>query len=187
MQVMKLFEILLKHSEEGKECDLGAELMTMTNNIICRMTMSTRCSASANESVDIRDFINEIANCAAKMSLGEVWGPLKKLDLLGYGRKLRECLWKFDRLVEKVMKEHEKDREGGERERRDMLDLLLGICEDEKADVKLTRDNIKCFLLVSFPLSSSLLDILHIDARAMCLSLIISDGRSDQLSCTSTN
>lgn len=147
-EIMKLLEVVLKCSGRREACNLGAELMNMTNNIICRLTMSTRCSGSANESQKIREFVNGIGELGARLSLGEVFGPLKKFDLFGYGQRLRSLLMKYDKLVEGILKDHEKERHGGEGERKDMMDILLHISKDETAEVKLTRDDIKSFFLV---------------------------------------
>lgn len=146
-ELMKLLEVVLKCSEKSEACDLGAELMTMTNNIICRMTMNARCSASANESQKIREFISGIGELGAKLSFGEVLGPLKNFDLFGYGRRLRSLLMKFDKLVEGIMKDKE-ERHCGEREIKDMMDVLLQISKDETAQVKVARNDIKFFFLV---------------------------------------
>ena len=55
---------------------------------------------------------------------------------------------KFDTLIEKIMAEHENDRNSGGKERKDIMVLLLEIYRDENAEVKLTRKNIKALILV---------------------------------------
>ncbi|KAA8518233.1 hypothetical protein F0562_015707 [Nyssa sinensis] len=149
-EMIKFLEILAKCSEEGEACDIGADLMTMTNNVICRMAMSTRCSSNADESKEIRELVKEILDIAPNFSLGEMLGPLNKFDLFGYGRKLKTMLLQFDRLVEGIMVEHEKKKTDGEKERKDMMDILLKIYGDETAEVKLTRKDIKSFLMEIF-------------------------------------
>ena len=49
-KITKFLGTLVKYSEGGQACDLNAELKTMTNNVICRIAMSTRCFANANDS-----------------------------------------------------------------------------------------------------------------------------------------
>lgn len=155
-ELMTLLNGLVKCSERGVACDLGFELMTMTNNIVCRMTMSTRCSGTSNEATKIREFTRGIMVLGNKLALGEVLGPfLQKFDLLGYGKSLKVLLSEFDDLMEGIMREHEKERGDGDLESKDMMDFLLEIYGDEASEVKLTRTNIKAFFLVS-PLSLSL-------------------------------
>ncbi|KAA8517017.1 hypothetical protein F0562_017165 [Nyssa sinensis] len=151
-EMMKFLETLVKCSDEAEACNLGAEIMTMTNNTICRMAMSTRCSGNANQSQMIREFVKELQQLVPLMSLGEMLGPLKRYDLLGTGRRLKALLMQYDELIEEIMMEREKERNAidGERERKDMMDILLDISEDESAEVKLTRNDIKAFLLDIF-------------------------------------
>jgi cytochrome P450 len=87
-----------------------------------------------------------------KLSAGNILGPLAKLDLFGHGRQLRNALEKFDRLVEKIIKEHEDQREMKDMEGsgwRDLMDILLAISGDSNAEMNLTRKDIKAFFLVS--------------------------------------
>ncbi|KAF7145265.1 hypothetical protein RHSIM_Rhsim04G0098600 [Rhododendron simsii] len=156
-EMMRLVGVLVDSSSKRAAVDLGEELMIMTNNVICRMAMSTRCSSSADESKEIRRLVKGILDLAPKFSLGELLGPLGKLDLFGYGKKLKELMSQFDDLAERIMREHEERRESNEeRERRDMMDILLEISGDGSAEVKITRKDIKSFLMVSFSFSISI-------------------------------
>ncbi|XP_057496728.1 3,9-dihydroxypterocarpan 6A-monooxygenase-like [Actinidia eriantha] len=154
-EIMKLVEILVNSSTKSSAIDLGEELMVMTNNVICSMAMSTRCSSSADQSKEIRRLVKDVLDLAPKFSLGEMLGPLAKLDLFGYGKKLKGLLTQFDDLAEGIMVEHEEKRResgGGEGggERKDMMDILLEISRDESAEVKITRKDIKSFLMELF-------------------------------------
>ncbi|GFY80603.1 cytochrome P450, family 712, subfamily A, polypeptide 1 [Actinidia rufa] len=154
-EIMKLVEILINSSTKSSAIDLGEELMVMTNNVICSMAMSTRCSSSADQSKEIRRLVKDVLDLAPKFSLGEMLGPLAKLDLFGYGKKLKGLLTQFDDLAEGIMVEHEEKRResgGGEGggERKDMMDILLEISRDERAEVKITRKDIKSFLMELF-------------------------------------
>ncbi|KAK3006204.1 hypothetical protein RJ639_017445 [Escallonia herrerae] len=131
-ETIKLLEIFDKCSKEKKACDIGVELMTMTNNIICRMAMSTRCSDNTNESQQIWEFVKGVLEIAPKFSLGEMLGPLGKLDLFGYGRRLNNLFKLFDGLVEGIMVE--KERNFGMAERKDMMDIMLEVYRDKNAE-----------------------------------------------------
>lgn len=61
---------------------------------------------------------------------------------------------KYDTFLERVMKEHEEKRRkskemgvGGQI--RDLLDILFDIHEEDSSEIKLTRENIKAFIMVS--------------------------------------
>ncbi|KAL0404973.1 UNVERIFIED_CONTAM: 3,9-dihydroxypterocarpan 6A-monooxygenase [Sesamum radiatum] len=118
---MRLLQVFSRKSENGEACDVGVELMAMTNNLISRMTMST--------------------------SLGEAFSLLKKYDLFGAGRKVKALLLRFDALMDGIILKHEEENQ---RERKDMMDILLRISEDPTAEVKLTKMGIKGLFLDLF-------------------------------------
>lgn len=149
---MKLVESVMKCYKEGKPCDLSKELTTLTNNTICRMAMSTRCSGSHNDAEEIEGLIKTCLELAGKVSVGDVLGPLKIFDFSGNGKKLMAGLYKFDRIVERILKEHEEKALKGfdPDQRKDLTDILLEIYKDPTAELKITKKDIKSFLLVSF-------------------------------------
>lgn len=89
---------------------------------------------------------------AGKLSLGDILGPLKVFDFSGNGKKFVKTLKRFDGLVERIMKEHEAANNGGgdAETKRDLLDILLEIYKDPNAEMKITRNDVKSFLLDLF-------------------------------------
>lgn len=151
-EIAKLVERIEASSREEKPLDLRLEFTTLTNNIISRMVLSTRCCGGKDEAKEIKDLAWRINMLAGKLSLGDILGALKVFDFSGNGKKFVKTLKKFDELIERIMKEHEAAINDGEDEERkkDLLDILLEIYNDPNADFKLTRNDIKSFLLVSF-------------------------------------
>ncbi|MED6130391.1 hypothetical protein PIB30_000901 [Stylosanthes scabra] len=150
-EIKKLLKSLMVCSEEGRECDLGFELTTLTNNILCRMAMSTTCFEN-DDAEEIHGFVKEFLEVGAKLSIGEVFGPLGKLDLFGYGKKLGKIVGKFDCILERIMEEHEHGDgcDDEEETTMDMMDILLRVYRDPNAQVRLTRNDIKAFFLDIF-------------------------------------
>lgn len=146
-EMIKLLESLVGFSEAGKACNLGVELMSMTNNVVSRMAMSARCTPALNEGKALWEFVKEILDLAPKFALGELFFPFGKVDLFGYGKRVRVLFGKFDSLVEKIMVEHENELNSSNKERKDTMDILLEIHRDKNAEVKLSRKDIKSFLL----------------------------------------
>ena len=133
--------------------DVGAELMRYTNNVTCRMVMSSRCSEEEGEAERVRELVQESIELAAKMSFGDVLGFLKKLGFWVYGKQAMDVNRRFDELLEKVLKGHEErgnSGDWGEREDKDLMDMLLEVCQDEQAEVRITRTHVKAFLAVNF-------------------------------------
>ncbi|MED6130393.1 hypothetical protein PIB30_000903 [Stylosanthes scabra] len=156
-EIKKLLKSLMVCSSEGKECDLGFELTTLTNGILCRTAMSTTCldkdKNSDDDANEIRGLVKELMQLAGKLSIGEVLGPLGKLDLFGYGRRLLKILNRFDQILERIMEEHENNKnkcDDHEEETRDMMDVLLQVYRDPNAQERLTRNHIKGFFLDIF-------------------------------------
>lgn len=154
VEIGKLCEKLIESARKKEVVDLGSELMKLTNNSTCKMVMSTSCSENGDEAARIRKMMMRTIRLATKVSYGDVLGPLKRLGFWLYGKQLADVSWEFDELFEKMLKEHEKkgEREGWEREDLDLIDLLLKVYQDDKAELKITRTQIKAFLLVSSPI-----------------------------------
>ncbi|KAJ8568635.1 hypothetical protein K7X08_028168 [Anisodus acutangulus] len=107
------------------------------------LSMSTRTSTNVNESAEIREIAKGIVLLAGQLGLGEVFGPSKKYDLLGAGEKVKTLLLKFDMFMDEIIKKHEDQKLAGRKYRKDMMDILLEIADDENAEIKLTRSCIK--------------------------------------------
>ncbi|KAJ8900100.1 hypothetical protein K2173_024216 [Erythroxylum novogranatense] len=148
---VRLVESVTRCAREGKLCDLSGEFTTLTNNTICRMAMSTRCSGTDNDAEEIKGLVKTCLDLAGKLSLGDVLGPFKIFDFSGTGKKLVGALTKYDRLVEKILKEHkEKALEVSDMKTKDLMDILLEIYDDPTAEIRLSEKDIKSFLLDLF-------------------------------------
>lgn len=151
---MKQFLRLMLNKANAKEAvDVGRELIGMTNHVISRMTMSQRASTNEEEADEIRKLVHDVAELTGKFNLQDFIWFCKNLDLQGFGKKLKEVRDKFDKMMERIIKEHEEARKinkktGRDEAPKDLLDILLDISEDESSEMKLTRENIKSFILV---------------------------------------
>ncbi|GMY22357.1 cytochrome P450 705A12-like [Fagus crenata] len=139
---------LLKALESAKKqhvFDVGAELMKLTNNSTCKLTMSMRCSEEHDEAERIRQLVKESMEVGEKIVLGDVFGPLKILAFWLYGKKAINGTLKYDAILEKVLKQHE---ESPQKENKDLMDILLKVYQDDKAEFKINRTHLKAFLLI---------------------------------------
>ncbi|CAN1133598.1 3,9-dihydroxypterocarpan 6A-monooxygenase [Linum perenne] len=148
--VNKLKNFTLKDSNTfGKPCDLGKEISTLTNSVICRMVMGKRCVEDPDLPAVIRKLVGGMMEAAAKLSFAEVFGPLKRFDVLGNGRRLVDVTWEYDRVMEEIMNTYENDGEEGNNHK-DVMDILLETYRDPDAELKLTRNHIKKLFLEIF-------------------------------------
>ncbi|KAH6812869.1 hypothetical protein C2S51_021887 [Perilla frutescens var. frutescens] len=155
-EIRHLVQFLAKEAGAGKSVDVGRELIRMTNNVISRMIMSERCSGDEDEAGAVRKLIQETAELTGKFNLSDYIWFCKNLDLQGFGKRLKEVRDRFDRMMEKIIDEHQikrrKSKDDGKKGEvlRDLLDILLDIAEDGSSEIKLTRENIKAFILDLF-------------------------------------
>ncbi|KAK6149195.1 hypothetical protein DH2020_016720 [Rehmannia glutinosa] len=157
-EIKRFVEFLAKKANDGKSVDIGSELVRMTNNVISRMIMSERCSGDENEAGEIRNLVHDVAELTGKFNVSDYIWFCKNLDLQGFGKRSKEVRDRFDEMMERIIDEHEIRRrerlkqksEEGEIVVKDLLDILLDIAEDGSSEMKLTRENIKAFILDLF-------------------------------------
>ncbi|KAJ8900112.1 hypothetical protein K2173_024228 [Erythroxylum novogranatense] len=155
-EMRKFLQFVLKKAIANEAVDVGGELIRVTNNVISRMIMSERCSEEEHEADKVRKLVHEIAVLTGKFNLADFIWFCKKLDLQGFHGRLKEVKDKYDKLTERIIKEHEEERKRnnkigeGDNSMKDLLHILLDIAEDEKSEMKLTRENIKAFILDIF-------------------------------------
>ncbi|RDY01615.1 Cytochrome P450 93A3, partial [Mucuna pruriens] len=147
-EIEKLLKSLMASSTQGQASDLTFHLTALTNNVMCRMAMSTTCFDKVNDAQEIHGLVREFLHVGAKLSMGEVLGPFGKLDLFGYGKKLVKIVDKFDQVLERILEEHqERNSDSCPGQTGDMMDILLQVYKDPNAEVRLTRNDIKAFFL----------------------------------------
>lgn len=137
-------------SAKRDACNLSEKLSVLTNNLIFRMIMEKRYERYADSEVKkIRELVVEIMELGAKCGIYEVFGPLRKYDLFGHGRRLRAAMVRYDNLLEKILGDYEDDDGDCDGYGDDLINILLKTSRDVDAEVKLTRNHIKHFILVS--------------------------------------
>ncbi|KAJ7976845.1 Cytochrome P450 family protein [Quillaja saponaria] len=151
----RCLRIFLKKAKAGEAVDVGEQLMTLSNNVISRMIMSQRCCEDENEGGEVRKLVKEVAEITGKFNLSDFIWFCKNLDLQGFGKRVKEVRERFDFMMDRIIKEHEKERNerkelGEVGEIRDLLDILLDIYEDENSEMRLTMENIKAFIMDIF-------------------------------------
>ncbi|PIA38390.1 hypothetical protein AQUCO_02800233v1 [Aquilegia coerulea] len=154
---IKLFLKMMSHKSDSAETvNVSAELTMLMNNILTRMMLSKRCSESENDAEEVKSLVNEVTELGGKFNLSDYIWFLRNIDLQGYKKRSEDVHIRYDAMIEKIIKEHEevksKQIEKGERDDvvKDLLDILLDLAEDDELEFKLTRENIKAFILDLF-------------------------------------
>ncbi|CAN1818371.1 Cytochrome P450 93A3 [Linum perenne] len=162
-EIRRFVEGIWKSAEAKEPVEVGGELIRLTNNVVSRMVMSERCSGGGDKEVgEVRRVIEETGRLAGEFNIGDFVWWLKWLDLNGFGKRMKVVRERFDLMMERIITEHEEDAMRRMRKKKissmgeddgqvkDLLDLLLDISADETSDIKLTRHNIKAFILDIF-------------------------------------
>ncbi|PRQ54537.1 putative beta-amyrin 24-hydroxylase [Rosa chinensis] len=139
-EIARFLKKMMECAERKQRVDVGAELMRLTNN------------KNGDEAEKIRELVKESFELAAKVCFGDVLGPLKRVGFWVYGKQLIDVTMGYDRLLEGMLKQHEEraEREGWDREDKDLMDILLKAYQDDQAEVQITRTHVKAFLLDLF-------------------------------------
>ncbi|CAM8963757.1 unnamed protein product [Rhodiola kirilowii] len=155
-EVTKLVKLVSQKGLVNEEVDVGAEMIRVTNNNITRMMMGRGCSEDANEAIKIRELIKEMVQLSGKFNLSDSFWFLRGLDLQKFKKRLERARGDFDSMFEKILGEHEDARKmrkgavGLDHAEKDLLDILLDISEDESSEMKLSKVNIKAFIMNIF-------------------------------------
>ncbi|EOA22294.1 hypothetical protein CARUB_v10002893mg [Capsella rubella] len=150
-ETLTLLRSLVERSKNKEACNLGLEFTALTTKILSKMVMGKRCSQNSNLPIEIRKIVSDIMACATRFGFMELFGPLRDLDVFGNGKKLRSSIWRYDELVEKILKEYETEKsKDKEVKDKDIVDILLDTYNDPKAELKLTMNQIKFFILELF-------------------------------------
>lgn len=140
---------------KGEACEVvnvGDEFLKLTNSIVMRMAIGKSCFRNDDEAHKVTERIKESSKVSGMFNLEDYFWFCRGLDLQGIGKKLKVVHERFDTMMECIIREHEEARnKSTEKDApKDVLDALLSISEDQNSEVKITRDNIKAFLVVIF-------------------------------------
>lgn len=123
--------------------------MKLTNNVICRMTMSRSCTEADDEAKEVRHLVEQTEELMGRFNLSDYVPFCKHFNSHGFDKQLEGVHRRFDNMMEAILEEKE-NSVGDNGEVKDILDILLEISKDPKSEVKLTRENIKGFILDMF-------------------------------------
>ncbi|XP_062227676.1 cytochrome P450 93A3-like [Phragmites australis] len=154
-EVARFVGSLRQSAADGAAVDVDAALMGFTGDIISRMVMSRRFTGDDNDTEEMRSVVAETAELTGTFNLQDYIGVFKHWDVQGLGKRIDAVHRRFDAMMERILTARDAERrrreagDGGEGAK-DVLDMLFDMHEDEAAEMRFTRDNIKAFMLDIF-------------------------------------
>jgi len=148
-QIRKFLKVMAQSAEAKQPLNVTEELLKWTNSTISMMMLG--------EAEEIRDIARQVLVIFGEYSLTDFIWPLKHLKFGQYEKRIDEIFNKFDPVIEKVIKKRReilRRRKNGEAVEEEasgvFLDTLLEFAEDEKMEIKITKEQIKGLVVVSF-------------------------------------
>ncbi|CAN1303637.1 Cytochrome P450 93A3 [Linum perenne] len=148
----------LQKSKSGELMDVGGELIRLTNNVISRMM-------DEEEAEEVRELVKEMSVLGRQFNLSDTFWFVKMIgwDVQGFEKRLKDVRDRYDVMMERIIEEHQElsrkmKIEGNDFEQNkdvlhmllDIYEVLLDISEDESSEIRLSRENIKAFILDIF-------------------------------------
>ncbi|CAN6923238.1 unnamed protein product [Brassica oleracea] len=143
-EIVAMMEKLEKASSSSLPVNLSESLLSLTNNVICRIAMGRKYSLEENP----MDFGN-LLRTLMELPVGDYIRGLAWIDKIrGLDRKMEEVCRTFMEFLEGVLQEHVD--EGEKKETFDFVDMLLRIQRDKTNGFELDRSDIRLIMLDIF-------------------------------------
>ncbi|RLM74830.1 cytochrome P450 93A2-like [Panicum miliaceum] len=159
---VSLLRAALATSARGEAVDLTRELIRLANTSVIRMVASTVPGSVTDEA---QELVKAVAELVGAFNVDDYIALCCGWDLQGLGRRAADVHRRFDALLEEILRhkeearearrllradgddDHRKTKEAAATTHKDLLDILMDKAEDKTAEVKLTRGNIKAFII----------------------------------------
>nr|AGA17936.1 flavone synthase II [Dahlia pinnata] len=150
-EIHGLLLTLTEKSKQNESVNMTNELLKLSNNIICQMMMGIRCSGNKTEAEEAKNLVREVTTIFGEFNVSDFIWFCKKLDLQGFKKRYEDIRTRYDALLERIIFAREEMRKEGkgmeDGKGKDFLDMLLDVLEDDKAEIKITRNHIKALIL----------------------------------------
>ncbi|XP_076938553.1 cytochrome P450 93B2-like [Bidens hawaiensis] len=150
-EIHELLRTLTVKAKRNESVNMTNELLKISSNVICQMMMGIGYSLNRSEAEEVKNLVREVTKIFGEFNVSDFIWFCRKLDLQGFKKRYEDIRTRYDALLEKIISQREevrrKEGKGKDGKGRDFLDLLLDVLEDEKAEIKITRNHIKALIL----------------------------------------
>ncbi|KAF2282961.1 hypothetical protein GH714_043278 [Hevea brasiliensis] len=123
-----LVETIKKAAEVQELVDVSEQVGDMNENLICRMIFGKR----RNDKFDLRSLIKESLDLVGAVNIADYVPFLGALDLQGLTRRMKAYRKDMDKVLEKIIDDHEQDDRWQTKEQKDFIDALLSLMNQTK-------------------------------------------------------
>ncbi|CAD5319624.1 unnamed protein product [Arabidopsis thaliana] len=149
-ELKRFYLNLLDKAVKKESVEIAEEAMKLVNNTVCQMIMGRSCSEENGEAERVRGLVTKTDALTKKFILaGILRKPLQKIGISLFKKELMDASCKFNEVLEKILVEY-KEKVEEHHQGTDMMDKLLEVYGDEKAEYKITRDHIKSLFVDLF-------------------------------------
>uniref|UniRef100_A0A0D6QTZ0 Cytochrome P450 n=1 Tax=Araucaria cunninghamii TaxID=56994 RepID=A0A0D6QTZ0_ARACU len=144
--IRSIFETAASNVNGGSASavNIAREVSIFINNIVCRMTFGRKCGEDELGGKIYKEALDELLALQAGFNARDFIPLLNWLSLKSPTPREAEIAKLFSEFLESMVEEHfEKRKESSGLQYRDFVDILVSLCEDESAELKITRENIK--------------------------------------------
>ncbi|GMN58603.1 hypothetical protein TIFTF001_027694 [Ficus carica] len=143
-----------RQSSKDSSINLSEMLIAASNNILSRCVLGRNFAEEGGRS-RFGELSRKFLVSMMVFSVGDYFPSLRWVDnLTGLIGRLKALSREMDTYFVEVIEEHkavpEGDDDGGSSNRKDFVDILLGVQKDDMLDFELTQDNIKAILMDMF-------------------------------------
>ncbi|KAJ4824754.1 hypothetical protein Tsubulata_032404 [Turnera subulata] len=154
-ELHRFLQVLYSKSKVAERVNVTQELIRMSNNIISQMMLSIRSSGTDSQAEVVRTLVRQATQIYGEFNVSDFIWFCKNLDLQGFRKRIEDIHCRYDVLLEKIITDREQVRKeskskGESKEVKDFLDVMLDLMEDEDAEFKLKRENVKALFLDLF-------------------------------------
>ncbi|KAF9601886.1 hypothetical protein IFM89_023950 [Coptis chinensis] len=151
-EVGRMIKKISQSSLVGAPINLSNMLLSLSNNVLYRCVLGIRCRDGDVGENKFGELSSEVLKLMGAFSFRDIFPLLGWMDFFtGLDRRIKRVSREIDMLLDKIIVEHLINIKGNDSDdKKDFLDLLLGVQKNNILDIEFTQDNIKAIILDMF-------------------------------------
>ncbi|KAJ4826889.1 hypothetical protein Tsubulata_045247 [Turnera subulata] len=128
------------------------DVSAMLREVIGNMTFKLLFGPSGSKEADVKPLATEFLNLAGAFNISDFVPWLAPLDIQGLSRRMKALSRDMDKVLNKIIDEHENDAQWQKERQRDFIDVMLSLLKesvnsDNEQELKIDRTNMKAIII----------------------------------------